>query len=173
MLLPRPSAIAGVPFAAGPARPASGHEAHQHAGAVEGAFGVGRAIGPEVPAREAIRQLHQPRALARRQRPFNDLGQGLDEYPRVLGVRVVGHMQRDARVVTDVTDPARALAPDHEESPRVEIPLVPHRRDIRPPVARDRGDAPIPRMDDEREQLPFGETANLRGWPETGPWPRT
>src|SRR5512146_2999598 len=99
-----------MPFPAGPARPTGGHEAHEDTWTVEGALRIGRAVGPEVPTREAVRQLQQPRALPRRHWPLDDLGRGLDEDARVLGVRVVGHVEADARIVADMPHPEGVLA---------------------------------------------------------------
>ena len=138
-------------------------EADQDAGAVERAVGIRRPVGAEIAEREPIRQLQEPRAQARGHGPLEDLGGGLDEDARVLGVGVVGHVKGHARVVADMADPHRVLAPDDEEAPRVEVQLVPHRRDVRPALGRDRGDARIPRLREKHLQLFFREATDLVG----------
>src|SRR5262249_1537456 len=76
-------------------------------------------------------------------------------------MEIVGDMEGHAGVVAQVRHPRRALAADDEEPSRLPFERVPPRRDVRPAVARDRGDPRVPGLGQEAVELVLGETADV------------
>jgi len=57
----------------------------------------------------------EPGTRRRRDGALDELGVPLDEHAGVLGVEVVGHVERDAGRLADVPHPLGPLAADDEE----------------------------------------------------------